>query len=123
VRLKKGDKRDVTLDLALVERRGHIFLLQRDASERRLAGFWELPLRNMLPASVCAELEPLAEFRHQIVNDRMRVALWHSATGKSRPADFPAGKWIAIGAVHGIPLTTVTKKALALQRRLRPAYG
>lgn len=32
--------RDVTLDLAIVERNGHVFLKKRASTERRLADFW-----------------------------------------------------------------------------------
>ncbi len=117
VRPKKSDTRDLALDLALVERRGYIFLMKRDAAERRLADFWELPLKNMLPDTLRATLEPLGEFRHRIVNDRMQVACWHIVATEPRPADFPPGKWVPFGALHRIPLTTLTKKALAMRRQ------
>lgn len=119
IKAKKGETREVALDLALIERRGHIFLMKRDAGERRLADFWELPLKHMLPDAISAVLEPLAAFRHQIVNDRMQVAVWQVVTARPVTADFPPGKWVAIAGLDRIPLTTLTKKALALRNQQR----
>ncbi len=50
VKRKKQETRHVALHLAVLESNGCVWLVERDAAERRLAGFWELPPRRMFPA-------------------------------------------------------------------------
>jgi len=109
VKLKKPETRDVTLDLAILERGDCVFLTRRSAAERRLADFWELPAKQLFPRLKAVKL---AEFSHRIVNDRFRVTVWHGRIGKRRlpPGE---GDWVRIADLRRIPLTTVTKKALA----------
>ena len=105
VKLKKQAARDVPLDLALVRRDGRVLLVERGASEKRLAGFWELPEKKTM---VRFRGRKVFEFRHRIVNDRYRVTVWAAASGER-----PGGRWFEPPELHGVPLTTVTKKALA----------
>jgi A/G-specific adenine glycosylase len=109
VKLRKGEVRDVPLDLAILERNARVFLMKRASTERRLADFWELPGKHLFP-KLHGDRE--FEFRHQIVNDRFRVAVWRIPLGKLRPP-MPEGNWVPIADLSRIPLTTVTKKALA----------
>jgi A/G-specific adenine glycosylase len=114
VKLKKQKARDVQLDLALIEEgtpegARRIFLIKRSASERRLADFWELPFRNHIPGPE----KLLGEFSHRIVNDRFRIRLFRvQPTGTPR-SSLPPGNWFGVSELREIPLTTVTKKALA----------
>ena len=136
VKLKKQKARDVPLDLALIEagipegaglpegdRR--IFLVKRSSSERRLADFWELPGRRLVHGP---RGKLLAEFSHRIVNDRFRIRLFQielsrielSRIEPSRAliagtplARLPPGNWFGVAELNEIPLTTITKKALA----------
>jgi A/G-specific adenine glycosylase len=110
VRLKRGTARDVPLDVVILEREGRVFLIQRPSTERRLADFWELPGKQLLPR---VNGTKLIEFRHRIVNDCFCVTVWHIAAGKTRLANLPAGDWVRIAELGSIPLTTVAKKALA----------
>ena len=106
VRLKRKTVRELNLDLVLLERNGRIFLVQRPESERRMAGFSELPEKRLFPR---LRSEKQGEFAHRIVNDRFRITIW-----KARPpAGLPAGKWRKLEDLADIPLTTVTKKALS----------
>lgn len=106
VKLKKSAARDVVLDLALFTGvSGKIFLVQRAAGERRLAGFWELPERNLFPDWRGRKVKQIV---HQIVNDRFRITIWQ---GKA-PRILPAGRWFKPAELAAIPLTTVTRKAL-----------
>ena len=111
VKLKKQEARDVPLDLLLIRAANsdQIFLIRRSSSEKRLADFWELPERGQLPKAT--KPRRLGEFRHQIVNDRFRVRLW---SAHAKHVDLPPGKWFAPLEWSSIPLTTITKKALAL---------
>ncbi len=106
VKLKKETVRELKLDLVLLERDGRIFLVQRPESERRMAGFSELPEKRLFPR---LRLEKLSEFGHRIVNDRFRVTIWKAKP----PARLPAGKWWKLEDLTGIPLTTISKKALS----------
>jgi A/G-specific adenine glycosylase len=110
VKLKKPETRDVTLDLAILERGDCVFLLKRSAAERRLADFWELPAKQLFPSLTAVNL---AEFSHRIVNDRFRVIVWRMSVGKRKLPARPEGDWVRIADLRRIPLTTVTKKALA----------
>ena len=91
VKWKKNPARDVALDLALFsgkgENAGRMFLVQRAQNERRLADFWELPSRNLLPGWRGRLVKRIA---HQIVNDRFRITVWR---GASPSKVLPAGKW------------------------------
>jgi A/G-specific adenine glycosylase len=105
LKLRKGQARDVLLDLVLLRRGDSVWLVQRAASEQRLAGFWELPERRLFPRF---DGEKVAEFSHRIVNDRFRVTIWTGCV----TGDAGDGRWMAADEMGRIPLTTVTKKAL-----------
>ncbi len=113
VKLKKQQTRDVALDLAILEHNSCVFLLQRDSAERRLADFWELPPRQLFP-QLRPQLKKTSEFRHQIVNDRFRVTVWHGIIGGFDTAEPPRSRWLPIADLGRIPLTTVARKALAV---------
>jgi A/G-specific adenine glycosylase len=110
VKLKKQAVRQVQLDLAIMERDARILLVKRSSLERRLADFWELPERSSLPRLRATKL---SEFRHQIVNDRFRVRVWRITFVNVQASVQQAGEWVAVADLHRLPLTTVTKKALA----------
>jgi A/G-specific adenine glycosylase len=107
--VKLGGKkaRQVALDVAVLALEGRVFLVERAASERRLAGFRELPAKKDLPG---ARFQAAGEFTHQIVNDRFRVRVWVAA-GVSR---LPEGAWIAVAGLSSLPVTTASRKALRL---------
>jgi A/G-specific adenine glycosylase len=120
VKLKKQKARDVPLDLALIEADHRVFLIKRSALEHRLADFWELPGRNHIP-ELQGQPDPkklLGEFSHRIVNDRFRIRLFRVELFRVEPtgtpgSSLPPGDWFGVSDLHKIPLTTITKKALA----------
>jgi A/G-specific adenine glycosylase len=111
VKLKKASARDIALDLALFAGRagnaGKIFLVQRNSTERRLADFWELPEKNVFPKW---NGRVQGRVTHQIVNDRFRITVWHGIA----PRLPPSGKWFTAMELAAIPVTTVSRKALAV---------
>ena len=113
VKLKKQNVRDVALDLAIAERAGCIFLVKRAEGERRLADFWELPSMSVFPSRHAVEL---AKLRHQIVNDRFSITVWQIVFDGLESAGMPDGEWVEVTQLDRIPLTTVTKKALAARK-------
>lgn len=114
VRLRAATVQDVKLDLVLLEQGADIFLVQRPGFERRLAGFWELPQKKLLPG---IRLKRTCAFEHRIVNDRFHVTVW-----RGRAGELPEGGWFGDQARVGMPLSTITKKALraAAALQLRP---
>lgn len=130
VKLKKPSARDIPLDLVLLRRQTSrqtetrdgisIFLIQRSFSERRMAGFWELPAKEIFPRLRGAKL---SQFSHRIVNDRFLLTIWIPAGGCSSTgvdqANLPPGSWFDSAELGRIPLTTITKKALSAARKQR----
>jgi A/G-specific adenine glycosylase len=119
VKLKKQEARDIPLDLVILERNASILLTKRASTERRMADFWELPEKRLLPRLLPGlpgtrlRGTKVFQFSHRIVNDRFRVAVWRMIVPKHPPASLPEGNWVPIAELARIPLTTVTKKALA----------
>jgi hypothetical protein len=111
VKLKKAAARDIALELALFNGRsgnaGKIFLIQRNSGERRLADFWELPAKSLFP-KWNGRLH--GQIAHQIVNDRFRISVWSGAA----PRLLPPGKWFTSFELAAVPVTTISRKALAL---------
>jgi A/G-specific adenine glycosylase len=107
VKLKKAKARDMNLDLLILQNGAQIYLVRRSAAERRLADFWELPERCLIPR---IRGRKLGEFRHQIVNDRFTVSIWRARSVDS--SQLPPGSWFGPASLKDLPLTTITKKAL-----------
>jgi A/G-specific adenine glycosylase len=87
----------VTEHYGLARRHGRIWLVQRPAHARQLAGLWELP-----PASPRAPL--LATFRHSITTRRItaHVRLLAQPSGM--------GRWMSLRELGAAPLTGLTRK-------------
>jgi A/G-specific adenine glycosylase len=107
VKAPKPAARDVALDLLVLRRNAEVFLRLRDASQKRLAGFWELPERDLFPS---VRAEPAGTFTHRIVNDRFTVAVWRGSTRRT----LQGGEWFGDDRLSAIPLTTISRKALHL---------
>ncbi|MDE3199142.1 MAG: A/G-specific adenine glycosylase [Acidobacteriota bacterium] len=102
---------DVPLDLVIFERGESVFLVPRATTERRLAGFWELPAKGLVKAVT----ESVFRFTHRIVNDRFLVEVWRA---KRIPGNLPdAGKWVDRNDLRRLPVTTVTRKAVLARSR------
>jgi A/G-specific adenine glycosylase len=111
VKAAKPAVRDVALELLAPERGGRVFLRQRGASEKRLAGFWELPEKSAFPR-IDASLA--GRFTHRIVNDRFLVTVWRGRV----PGNPRGGKWFGPSDLSGLPVATITRKALHLVHNL-----
>ena len=112
VKAGKAAVREVPLHVLILLRRGKLFLVRRDASEKRLAGFWELPRKDGFTG---LHTEPAGSFTHQIVNDRFRVTVWK---GQPPGGRLPGGRWFSLSALTETPVTTVTRKALHAHARI-----
>ena len=111
VKLRKTPPVKMEMAVAIVERRGCLLLWQRAADSRRLADFWELPSPEQLP-----ELHAMPEigtFRHTITHHRYRVTVREGSLARQARAPRPL-RWIPIGTLPTLPLSTTTRKALHL---------
>ncbi len=95
--------------LLVIERGPEILLRARPEHEGRLAGFWELPEAADLPE---ARLDgACGEFRHAITHHRYRVRVVRAQLRQEPPDGL---RWVPRSRLGDLPLTTMTKKALAL---------
>ena len=110
VKLRKAAPQKIDASLVIAERRGRILLWQRTADSRRMAGFWELPAPEQLP-----ELQAprnVGSFRHTITNDHYRFTVYAASVVRARR---PL-RWIPIGDLQGLALSTTSRKALQLAK-------
>ena len=111
VKLKRMQAVRVEATLLMIERAGRILLWRRSSDAQRLGGFWELPSPEDMPKA--RRLETLGSFRHSITNHNYTFAVVKAAIAR------PAGRfcWFDHAQLEGIPLSTTTRKALALRAR------
>jgi A/G-specific adenine glycosylase len=94
---------------------GRCLMVRRPQSAKWLAGFWELPMweqesDDMPPGILLGKR--IGMVRHTITENRINVSVF-SATLQGKKA-FPSGRWIAPGDLASLPVTTISRKALAL---------
>lgn len=106
VKVRKREAVKLRIDLCLAEKAGKVLLRQRGAAEARLAGFWELPAAEDLPGAIRGE--QTGAFKHSITRHDYSVNVWRVAVAKA-PKGF---RWFEIGELEGVPLATMTRKAL-----------
>jgi A/G-specific adenine glycosylase len=107
IKLGRPDGQRAEKQLLVIQQAGQVLVWQRPAESRRLAGFWELPEAEQLPAA--RSRKRVAEFRHTIVNTTYIVKVF-SASLVRVPGGF---HWLATKNLHEVPLSTTAKKALA----------
>lgn len=106
VKLSKREPVKLALELCVMVKDGTVLLRQRGAAESRLAGFWELPEMRDVPAARRGDC--IGSFKHSITRHDYAVEVW-----RAEPAKAPKGfRWIAWGELAGLPLATMTRKAL-----------
>jgi A/G-specific adenine glycosylase len=105
----------VHITLLIVERGDNLLLRRRGDDVRRLAGFWELPEMEALPRAKI--LQEIGMFRHTIVSTKYLCRVAAAGLGRTRP---PNGfVFLPPGELHGLPLSTTARKALACYRKSR----
>jgi A/G-specific adenine glycosylase len=100
----------VARTLVVAERRGCVLLGAR-------AGFWELPEADVLAGATGGG--KLGEFRHCITNHNYTVGVVEARVSRA-PRGFA---WVAECDLDRMPLSTMTRKALALRVRKKPDRG
>lgn len=108
VKLRKTEPVQISSVLLVVRKNGRVLLRQREAGARRMAGFWELPTPQDLPAAQMGA--SWGEFRHTITHH-------HYTFDVVRATLRSAGKecrWFEPAQLNAIPLSTTARKALRL---------
>ena len=108
VKLRRIEPVHIQSVLLLVRRRGRILLRQKEEEARLMAGFWELPTPDQLPAARIRR--HLGEFRHTITHHHYRFAVAEAA-GSTRHVRF---RWFEPAEIPHIPLSTTARKALKI---------
>ncbi len=110
--IKIRPQKRVHLDVRLlvIQKQNRILLQQRGAGSGQLAGFWELPTSDQLPGARRLPDE-IREFSHQITHHRYSYQVIQAELHGRVPAGF---SWVRLSELHRYPLTTASRKALAL---------
>jgi hypothetical protein len=101
----------ISLRVAIVEKNEMVLLRCRPAEETLMAGFWELPAPKDL--SAWRPVAKIGSFSHTITHHRYLVSVFTGEIDKAPPGY----RWLR--SLDGIPLTTITTKALRLIRHPR----
>lgn len=109
IRLRRRNPVKLQRGLLVVEKAGKLLLRQRDESESRLAGFWELPDCRALPEP--PDAERLGSFRHSITRHDYEIEVWRVAAPRRVPKGY---RWVSVERLRHMPLATTARKALVL---------
>lgn len=107
IKLRRAEIRRVRRTLLVVIRNGNILLWQREQDAAMLGGFYELPEPHQLPEVKTAKI--LYEFSHAITN---HIYDFHVIAARVGQANSPL-QWVRLEQLSALPLSTVTRKALA----------
>ncbi|MBI4443559.1 MAG: A/G-specific adenine glycosylase [Acidobacteria bacterium] len=109
---------------AVRDKAGRYLLVQRPQTAPWMRGFWELPMwevesnglsnGNGLHLGRC-----MGHFRHSITSNRLEVAVFAAHVDSALP--LRKHKWASLDRFHRLPVTTVTRKAVGLLRRITGA--
>jgi A/G-specific adenine glycosylase len=114
----KGGKRAaerINVQVLIAGRNRSVLLRRRSAAERLMAGFWELPAPGEVPG--CRSSQVIGSFRHTITHHHYTITVLAGAV----PAAPRGFHWRRIDRLDGVPLTTITRKALGLMASARRA--
>lgn len=107
IKIRRAETRRVRRTLLVAIRNGNILLWQRAQDAAMLGGFYELPEPHQLPEAKSVRL--LHKFQHAITNHIYDFRVMATRVGQV-PATL---QWTPLGQLSALPLSTVTRKALA----------
>jgi A/G-specific adenine glycosylase len=111
VKAPRKEFKDLNRPIYVVRRKGCVLCWQHPSDSKRLAGFWELPGPEQLPAAT--RKVRLGEFQHTIVQTRYACEVWE-ASARAIPEGLV---WLDATQLKQAPLSTTARKALALVLR------
>jgi A/G-specific adenine glycosylase len=107
IKLRRAEIRHIKRTLLVAIRNGNILLWQRAPGATMLGGFYELPEPHQLPEA--KSLRFLHQFSHAITNH-----IYEFHVMATRPGQVPSTlQWTPLEHLSALPLSTVTRKALA----------
>jgi len=109
VKLRRSEPVRIAAALLVIRHAGRVLLRRRAESERRMAGFWDLPSPEDLPSS--RTKRRLGEVRHTITHHHYTFTVWEAVVGRVEGNDYA---WFDAQGCAGIPLSTTARKALKL---------
>ena len=107
IKLRKQEPVQIAGELLVIERQGRVLLRQRESDASRMAGFWDLPTPDDLPAAKPGAR--VGEIRHTITHHHYTLAV-RRATLASRTGK--AFRWFAAAELASIPFSTIARKGL-----------
>jgi A/G-specific adenine glycosylase len=108
VKLRRTEPVEIAAVLLVVRRGGRVLLRRKEAGARRMAGFWELPSPEQLPAAHIGR--SFGTFRHTITHHHYTFTVQAATTRVAGP-EFG---WFLPKQFVEIPLSTTARKALRL---------
>lgn len=112
VKAPRKQQVQITRRIYWIERDGAILCRQRPAADKLMPGFWELPESTDL-AGARGSIQ-LATFRHWITFHSYTFDVFIATVPDLIPVEF---KWIPIGRLAEMPLSTVFKKAIKVVQK------
>jgi A/G-specific adenine glycosylase len=114
VKLRKTETEQIAITVLVIRRKEQVLLRRRPEDAQRMAGFWELPAPEDLPAA--APGEPLGAFKHSITHHRYTIEVRPATISAhwKHPANF---QWFPAKELAAIPLSTIARKALRLAEK------
>jgi A/G-specific adenine glycosylase len=109
VKLRKAEPVRLSGTVLVVRHRGRILLRQRGAELKRMAGFWDLPTPEDLPAAKIGAR--IGEIRHTITHHHYTLEVRSATAGMPDRDGF---RWFSIAQFATIPFSTTARKALHL---------
>jgi A/G-specific adenine glycosylase len=109
VKLRKTEPIRLGGVLLVVRNRGRVLLRQRDTTASRMAGFWDLPAPEDLPAAKLGAR--IGEIRHTITHHHYRLEVRSATAALPHREGF---RWFRIAQLTAIPFSTTGRKALEL---------
>ena len=100
-RKPQGVRQKRELISGLAQRRAAVYLVQRDAGSKLMAGMWELP------ATPGSDGTPVVRLRHSITNNDYTVLVFQVGTTR-----LSGGRWIPLKKAPELPITGLTRKIL-----------
>ena len=109
VKLRRTEPVRVAATLLLIRKGRRILLRRREAGSRRMAGFWDLPAPEDLPAARIGE--HLGEFRHTITHHRYTLRVVAAGLRRLPRSGAQELAWFEPAQFARIPLSTTARKA------------
>ena len=121
VKLRRSAYKQIKLAVAVVTKGARLLVRQRPADTPVMPGFWELPEvqgsrvdEGGFRAAGIQLGEPLGQFRHAITFRDYKGVVYHARfSGRLRTGY----QWVSLGELGSLPLTTISRKALAVAQR------